>query len=532
MFNVIIRNGSIIDGSGSPEFKGDVAVTATRIAEVGEIKGAEADLIIDASGLVVAPGFIDMHSHSDFTLPVYPTANSLLHQGITTAVIGQCGLSPAPLRKETRREVTTYLDAFRGSFGTPSLPWEKWGSFHDYLSFLSGTGISLNVAPLVGHGVIRAAVMGFDTGPANHDQLVRMQEELSQSMEQGALGISTGLIYPPGSYASTDELIELFRPLKQLGGIYFSHIRGEAGTLLQAISEAIAIARETGVALEISHFKAARRNNWEKAGKALEMIDRAQAEGLDVTADMYPYVAGSTALVAFLPEWAQEGGKQAILKRLMDETTRQKMVSSMKSEGYSREVEWDGVMISGSPKNPLYEGQFISTLAARSNQSPHEWIFDALHETDLNMGMVIFSISEDNVKLQMTHSAMMIGTDGTGLMHCGSMASKAPHPRCYGTFPRVLGNYVRNEKVISLKEAIFKMTAYPAKKLGIRDRGTIKKGFQADLVIFDPATIIDKATYEKPDQDPIGVFHVFVNGQLVIHNGQHTGSRPGMILTR
>jgi N-acyl-D-amino-acid deacylase len=473
-----------------------------------------------------------MHSHSDFTLPVYPTADSLVHQGITTAVVGQCGLSPAPLREKTRDMVVTYLYSYLDSFGIQSLPFEEWDHFGQYLAFLSKMGTSVNIVPLVGQGLIRAAVMGFASGQATPDQLIQMEKEVRQAVDEGAFGVSTGLIYPPGSYAAMNELICIVRPLTETGGIYFSHIRGEAATLLPAISEAIRIGQEAGAAVQISHFKAAHRNNWGKAGLALQLIDRARGDGFDITADMYPYTAGSTALVAVLPEWAQEGGKPDILNRLTHSKIRQDIVSSMKADGFAHELEWDKVMISGSPMNSDYKGKFISALSAESGKSPYEWIFDALVETDLNLSMVIFSMSEENLKFQLAHPAMMIGTDGTGLRLCGSSAKKAPHPRCFGTFPRILGHYVREEKIISLEDSIWKMTGLPAKKLGLKDRGFLRKGYQADLVLFDPARIGDRATYEEPNQYPTGMIHVMVNGRLVIHDGNHTGARPGMILRK
>lgn len=525
MFNILIQNGLVIDGSGAPRYRADVGITGDHIAEIGQLKDAEAQEVIDASGCVVTPGFVDMHSHADFTLPICPTADSLVHQGITTAVIGQCGASPAPLLAETREQVVAMLE----SENRP-LPWDKWSTFGSYLDYLREIGLSINVVPLVGQGMIRSAVMAFSAEPATEEEIARMQAEVIKAMDEGAVGVSTGLIYTPSSYASTEELIAVIRPVGERNGFYFTHIRGEGDTLLEAIAEAIRIGRETGAAVQISHFKAAGRDNWHKSALALELIDQARAEGMDVTADMYPYLAGGTGLVAALPEWAQEGGKEAILKRLADPQTRQKMTADMKSTGFFRIAEWDKVLISHSPKRREYEGRYIADLAAESDKSPHEWIFDALLETECDISMILFMMSEDNREQELRHPAMMIGTDAYGLATEGPLSEGKPHPRSFGTFPRVLGRYVREKGVISLEEAIWKMSGFPAKKLRWPDRGLVKKGYKADLVILNPDTVADRATYEAPHQYPVGIPHVIVNGKLVIHNGVHTQARPGNVL--
>ena len=300
--------------------------------------------------------------------------------------------------------------------------------------------------------------------------------------------------------------------------------------LLEAVAEAIRIGRETGAAVQISHFKAAGSENWHKSALALELIDQARDEGLDVTADMYPYLAGGTSLVAALPEWAQEGGKETISKRLTDPQTRQKMTTDMQSTGFFRIAEWDKVLISSSPKRRNYEGQYIADLAAETNKSPYEWIFDALVETEGDINMIFFAMSEDNREEELRHPAMMIGTDASGLATEGPLSKGTPHPRGYGTFPRVLGHYVREQGVISLEEAIWKISGFPAQKLRWPDRGLVKESCKADLVILNPDTVADRATYEAPHQYPVGIPHVIVNGKLVIHNSAHTRARPGNVL--
>ena len=401
------------------------------------------------------------------------------------------------------------------------------GGFLDYLKEI---GVSLNVTPIVGQGLIRSAVVGFSAERPTEDQMDEMQRLVEQAMDEGAIGISTGLIYPPGSYASTEELIEVTKPVGRRGGIYFSHIRGEGDSLLEATREEIEIGRKTGARIHHSHFKAAGRENWGLAEPALQLIDDANAEGLQMTSDMYPYTAGATSLIAILPEWAQEGGLEDIVKRLSDKATRVKMTESMKNEGFFKVAEWDKVLIPGSA-NPAHKGKYIAELADAEGKTPHEWIFDALLETRGQIGMILFMMSEDNVKKQLSHPSMMIGTDGSGVPFEGKFAQGGAHPRSLGTFPRVLGKYVREEKALTLEDAVRRMTGYPAWKLGFSDRGLIQTGYQADLVVFDPETILDKSDFIKPFQKPVGIDYVLVNGQTVVKDNVHTHARPGVITT-
>jgi N-acyl-D-amino-acid deacylase len=527
MLDILIQNGQVVDGSGAPRTRADVGVVGAHIVEVGQLEGAEARTVIDASGCVVTPGFVDMHSHADFTLPVWPTADSLVHQGITTIAAMQCGASPAPLLDGTREQVLAMMESEE-----MPLPWDEWSTFGSYLDYLTRIGISVNVVPMVGQGTVRSAIVAFSAEPANEEEIARMQAEVVKAMDEGAIGVSTGLIYPPGSYARTEELVAITRPAGERDGFYFSHIRGEGDTLLEAITEAIHIGRETGAAVQISHYKAAGHDNWEKSARGLELIDQARAEGLDVTVDMYPYLAGGTGLVAALPEWAQEGGKEAIAGRLTDPQTRQKMTADMQSTGFFRIAEWDKVLVSGSPRKQEYEGRYIADLAAEAGKSPHDWVFDALLETEGDISMILFMMSEDNRKQELRYPFMMIGTDGAGLATEGPMARGLPHPRSYGTYPRVLGRYVREQGVITLEEAIWKMSGLPAQTLRWTDRGLVKKGYKADLVVLDPDTVADQATYEAPHQYPVGISHVLVNGKLVIHDNSHTQARPGDVLKR
>jgi N-acyl-D-amino-acid deacylase len=527
MFDLLIKNGQVIDGSGAPSFQADVLIQGDRIADVLPPGKAEAAGSIDARGQVVAPGFIDMHSHGDFTLPACPSADSLIHQGVTTAVVGQCGFSMAPLLPLTRAEVIISLETRKYP-----VPWDKWTDFGSYLDFMDGLPLAINVVPLAGQGTIRAGVMGFVSGRADSSQMEKMQAEVRKAMEQGAWGISTGLIYPPGSYASTEELVELVSPAGRLKGFYFTHLRNEGRSLLQAVAEAIRIGRETGAAVQIGHLKAGWPANWEKQAKALEMIDKARKEGLDIHADVYPYLAGATSLKSLLPDWAQEGGKDATLRRLKDHGLRQRMSAGMKEEGFSGEASWDRIRISRSGLRPEYAGCFVSELASRAGQPPEEWVFDALLQSDLDMGMITFMMSEENLKAALRHPAVMIGSDSTVLSTEGPLAQGAPHPRAFGTFPRIISRYVREEKALSLEEAVYKMSGLSARRLGLEDRGLIKPGRKADLVVFDPGAIQDRATYEAPFQYAEGISLVICNGLPVFAEGKTTGVHPGRVLRR
>lgn len=527
MLDILVRNGEVVDGTGEPRFRADVGIAGDRVVEIGTLPDAEATTVIDASGCVVTPGFVDMHSHTDFTLPINPTADSLVKQGITTAVVGQCGSTTVPLLTETREQVIASMK----SEDRP-LPWDEWSTYGSFLDYLARIGTSINVVPLVGQGTIRASVMGYVADPADTAQMTRMKTEVVSAMDDGAIGVSTGLIYPPGSYAKTEELIEFTRPAGERDGHYFSHIRGEGRTLLDAVAEAIRIGRDTGAAVHIGHFKAAGRENWDKSAQALELIDRARADGLAITADLYPYMASSTGLGAMLPEWAHEGGKEAVLERLNDGETRKRMKDGMASGVYSRGAEWDKVLISRSPRNRDYEGRCVAELAAETGKNPRDWVFDALLETELDVSMVKFGMSEENRVQELRHPAMMIGTDGSGLATEGPLSTGVPHPRSYGAFPRVLGHYVRELGVIPLEQAIWKMSGLPAQMLRWTDRGQLKPGSRADVVVLNPGTVSDRATYEAPHQYPEGIHHVIVNGQIVVRDGTHTQSRPGAILGR
>ena len=520
MKRTVIKNGMLLDGSGGQVKKGDILIEDDRIVEIGEFSDLQADIEIDATNKAVSPGFIDIHSHADASLPLAPYAESDAYQGITTVVTGQCGFSPAPLSPETRE---SFLEGLGDT--SASKLWEKVDSFGSFLDLLEKQGISINVEPLVGHGTIRIAVMGYSDKRPTEEQIEAMQRYAERAMDEGAIGISTGLIYPPGYYSTTEELIEVTRPVAQKGGLYFSHVRGEGAELLTSIEEEMRIARATGAAVQHSHYKASGEANWGNSSRGLELIDRARAEGIDMTVDMYPYIASSNGLIDSLPDWSREGGLAKTMLRLKDPQERQRIRQTMERN------DWSKNLLAGSP-NPAHVGRYVADLAAEANQDPAEWVLDALLETNGSIDRIAFGMSEENVKMQLQYAHMMIGTDGYGIPPEGPLSEGAPHPRSFGTFPRVLGKYVREENVLTLEKAIRKMTAMPAEKLGLKDRGYLMPGYKADIVVFDPLTVKDQATFVNPKQYPLGIEQVFVNGQLVIRDGMHTHALAGRILSR
>ena len=520
MIDLVIKNGHVLDGSGNPGTAADIAVEGDRIVDIGNLDGLEAKEVLDVKGKVVSPGFIDMHSHSDISLLVAPYAESLAYQGITTVVTGQCGISPSPVSEKFKKDYLKTLgaEAFGDLFSGIK-------SFGDFLDFLEKQGTSINVEPLVGHGTIRAAVMGYSSEKANPEQLKQMQQLVEESLDEGAIGISSGLIYPPGYYSDTHELIECTKPVGKRNGFYFSHVRGEGASLLQSIQEEFEIGKATGASLQHSHYKASGKANWDKAEQGLEMIEKIRESGLEMSVDMYPYIASSNGLIDSLPDWTREGGVESTYRRLKDPLTREKI--RLEIDG----IEWDKVLISGC-SNETYVGKYVSELAKEAGKDAYEWFFEAILETGPETDKIVFGMSEENVKMQLQYHAMMIGTDGYGIPPQGPFSAGAPHPRSFGTFPRVLGKYVRKEKVITLEQAINKMCGMPAEKLRLTDRGLLEKGYKADIVIFDPENVVDKAVFTDPKQYPRGIEYVLVNGKFVIRDKKHTKELSGKILSR
>jgi N-acyl-D-amino-acid deacylase len=525
-----IEGATVIDGTGAAGARADVGIRDERIAAVGDLGRERAANRVSALGKMVAPGFIDMHSHSDWRLWANRRAESKIRQGVTTEVVGNCGFSPAPVSTE-------FLEDLRGFalYVPPAMDF-RWRSVGEYLKAFDDEGTALNVVQLVGHGTLRIAAMGFARRAPAAGELTRMQRLLADAIEDGAWGLSTGLIYAPGSYATTDELIELASVAARHRGFYASHIRGEGATLLDAVGEAIRIGRAADLPVQISHLKAAGRPSWGRVTEALALIDAARVEGVDVSADVYPYTASSTTIRTLLPDWALEGGVDAMLARLAEPEARARVRKELQAPvgaGHSLldRVGWDNVMIAACARRKDAEGQRLSELAVARGMDPLDAALELIVDERGKAYMILFQLDERDVQVVLRHPRVMIGSDGSALAPYGELGAGKPHPRSYGTFPRVLGEYVREQRTLTLAQAVHKMTGMPAQRLGFRDRGVIRVGAYADLVVFDARTVADRATYEAPHRYPEGVEHVLVNGRFVIKDGQHTGSLPGRVLT-
>ncbi len=531
MVDLLLRNARIVDGTGNPWFFGDVGVAEGRIVTVGDSTGWPARRTIDVAGAVLSPGFIDLHTHSDFTLPRFPRAEAMLRQGVTTQVVGNYGFSPFPVQRdrlELLRSYAAFIDA--------GLLWE-WDDAAGYIEHLQRLPLAVNVALQVGHGTVRIAVMGFDNRSPTPSELGAMERLVGQAFEQGAFGISSGLIYVPGSYSRTDELVALARVAKRYKGFYSSHVRGEGDTLIAAIDEALTIGRLADVPIQLSHHKAVGKRNWGRVATTLSMLDQARAEGRDVLADQYPYTAGSTTLTALMPPWAMEGGVEAMLGRLQAPDSRARILAEIKGNGQGaaadsqREFDPEVIMISHVPEGPnkWCEGMMLTDIAAKRDEHAVETAMFLLERERGAVQMIVFAMSEDDVRRVMQHPAVAIASDGWTL---SPAAGGKPHPRSYGTYARVLGRYVREERVLSLEEAVRKMTSLPAQRLGCYDRGLIRPGCIADLVIFDPDRVAERATFRDPHKYCDGVTHVLINGQVVIEEGEDTGATTGSVLKK
>lgn len=518
MLDILIKNGAVIDGTGSPWFKAEVGIKKGKIVQVGWIDES-AEEVLDVSGLVVAPGFIDTHSHSDLMLLAEPLAKQKIMQGVTTEVIGQDGLGEAPLSDEMVSDWRRYLSGLNGN---PNIDWD-WRTFSEYLSKLEEAKPSVNVASLVGHGNLRMIVMGMENRKPSPTQLGEMKSLLDEAMRQGAFGLSTGLIYPPCIYSETSELIELCKVVSPHRGIFVAHMRDEGDRLLESIEEVIRIGREANIPVHISHFKASGERNWGKAGLALQALYEARRQSVDVTVDQYPYTAGSTFLSSLLPSWVHEGGTEAMLKRLAEEDTRKLVVAELSSSRRGSDWGWDSVYVTAvkTQINKRFEGKSLEEIASFKRMTPMEALIDLVVDEENEATMVSFSMSEDDVQTIMKSHLSMVCTDGILL--------GKPHPRAYGSFPRVLGKYVR-EGVTRLEDAVKKMTSAPATRFGLLDRGLIKPGMWADITVFNPEKIADTATYQNPVQFPQGIEYVIVNGEITVQNGEHLGTRAGRIL--
>jgi N-acyl-D-aspartate/D-glutamate deacylase len=528
-WSLLIKNGTVVDGSGAPAVAADVAVEGDRIVAVGADLAGEAARTIDARGLMVAPGFIDIHSHSDLVYDKCPSAESKVRQGVTTEVVGMCSFSPAPVAPGRAEVVREWAGGISGG-----LPIE-WETFPEYLEHLRRLGPSVNIVQFVGHGALRLATVGPVNRAATKDEQAAMERLLSQAMEAGAFGFSTGLVYAPSVYGSTEELIALARSMASRGGLYFSHIRGEAATLEDAVDEAIRIGAEGGVPVQISHVKASGRENWGKMDRVLRAIDAARARGQDVTGDVYPYPAGSTKMDNLLPGWMHDGGISKLLERLGDPAARRRAIQDCLVDGErwrtgSGAMGWDEIMIATCSK-PELPGLHLAELARRTGKAPAETMMDLVRDEHAGVSMIVFSQSEDNVATVLGYGHTMIGSDSLSL-HAGPGPHPGkPHPRSYGTFPRVLGVYCREKRLFSWETAVHKMTGMPAAKLGFKSRGLVRAGFTADLALFDPVTVRDVATFADPHRHPAGIPYVVVNGRVVVEGPRFYALPAGRVLT-
>ncbi len=536
-YDLVIKGGKVVDGTGNPWYRGDVAISNGKIAVVGKLGDVKAGKFIDAGGLLVAPGFIDAHSHSDGKVLVYPQMESTLAQGITTVVAGQCGESPAPLNPEMRG----LFEEQASKYMPPGVEYKiTWTTFDEYLKEVEKVGVAANIAHHVGHGTIRTAAMGFEDRQPSEEELEEMRGLTEEAMEAGAYGLSTGLIYPTGMFAKTDEIVELAKVAARFGGVYDSHIRGEGATLLKALAEAIEIGERAGLPIHISHHKAAGRSAWGQSIKTLRMMEEARKRGVDVTFDQYPYRAGSTSLVTLLPPWAHDCGNEKLLERLRAPEDRERMRREIETgllgwENFAGNLGWENITVTfvGSEKNKQVEGKNIVEIKEmRGDPDEFTALYRLLLEEEGTAQMVIFAMQEDDVRRIMQHPLGMVGTDSSSIAFTGPFAMGKPHPRTFGTYPRILGRYVREEGVLRLEEAVRKMSSLPAQRFGILYRGFIKPGMWADVTIFDPDIVIDRATYQNPQQPPEGIPYVIVNGVVAVDNGRCTGELVGKVLRK
>lgn len=528
-YDIIIRNGTTYDGSGSAPFNGDLAINADTIAALGNLKNARGKMVIDAANMAIAPGFINMLSWADKSLIEDGSSQSDIRQGVTLEVMGE-GWSNGPLNDAMKKEEIEKQGDIKYDI--------QWSTLGEYLDFLEKKGVSTNIASFVGATTIRINVIGYANRPPSDEELISMKKLAKQAMEEGAIGISSALIYAPASFSKTDELIELCKEVSALNGMYISHIRSEGNKLLESLDELIEISKEAQIKAEIYHLKAAGTGNWHKMDLAINKIDSARNTGLDITANMYTYIAGGTGLYATMPQWVQEGGHDAWVARLKNPAIKARVIKEMMAPG----EDWENFLyMVGSPENIILAvfktdslkyltGKTLAHVAESRKLSPSETIIDLVINDNSPVQSIFFLMTEDNIRKQIALPWVSFGSDEQSLAPEGVFLKSNPHPRAYGNFSRLLGKYIRVEKIISLEEAIRRLTSLPASNMKIQKRGLLKKGYYADIVVFDPQTISDHATFTKPHQYSTGVSEVFVNGKQVLKNGQHTGAKPGRVV--
>lgn len=523
MYDIIIKNVKIYDGGGGKPFVSDVGIKGDRITKVGIINRLESAEIIKGEGLCLCPGFVDIHSHSDYYLLIDPLAQSKVRQGVTMEIGGNCGYSAAPISGgplEERKKI------YKEQFGLNL----DWTDLKGYIEKINRNGISVNYCQLVGHNTVRASVMGSVDREPSSDEMKTMERIIEDAMDSGAVGMSVGFAYPPSCFAKKEEVALLCKTIKKMGGIFTTHIRNEGKTLIESIEEVIDIARESDVRLQVSHLKTSGEENWEKLDRVFELIESAIDDGIDIACDRYPYTAGNTGLQAVLPDWVFEGGKEKVIERLKNNKTGNDIRNELLTR-YSSD-DWDSVMISQvvTDKNKEIEGKSVKKGAEFLNKNILDFVVDLLIEENMEVDAIYFSMNEDNMKKILKKDYVMIGSDSGARSHNGMLGAGLPHPRTFGTFPRVLGKYCREEKLFDLSTAIYKMTSFPCERIGIKQRGKIKEGYFADIVIFNPDTVSDTATYESPKKYPDGIEYVIVNGRITVKKGEHTGVKTGRML--
>jgi len=521
-FDIIIHHGRVFDGLGQEPTAVDVGIRGDRIIALGDLSGRSCGQTIDAAGQAVSPGFIDVHTHSDMPLLVNPKAESKIRQGVTTEILGNCGDSPFPLDEVKSLESIT---ALRNEYKIKI----DWRDLAGYLHRLEKNGISVNVVPLVGHSALRQAVMGTDHREPTAVEMAKMKSILRDYLHQGARGLSTGLEYKPGMYAATAELIELCKEVANVGGVYATHLRNEDVAVQEALAEALAIGAASGCRVQISHLKASQKRNWYKTPLLLTALEQARINGVVVCADRYPYTAYSTSLKLLFPFWSREGSNKDFIARLQSESEWKKILVFLQDK-INALGSWQSVMITrlSSKERKGFQGKTIAQLAAGSDA--FQFVRQLLIDENGDVGMCGFGMSEEDTAAILAHPYTMVGSDGDALAPYGILSGGTPHPRSYGSFPRYLGLYVREKKILPLAEAIRRITSFACQHFSLVDRGVIAAGKFADLAIFNPDTIIDQSTFTSPHQYPLGISCVIVNGRVVIHNDRHTGEQPGRIL--
>ncbi|MBO0723011.1 MAG: D-aminoacylase [Blastocatellia bacterium] len=512
-FDLLIRGGRIVDGTGNPSFIGDVGVRDGRIAAIGKLAEAQAARTIDGAGLVVAPGFIDIHNHSDETILADGDAQSFIHQGVTSMIFGE---------------------------GESAAPTDQWRDFSSYFAELQRRGISTNIGSYLGSSTVWVKIHGSSAGPPSAAELQRMRAAVREAMEQGALGVASSLSGPPGVWIDTDTLVAMCEVAAEYGGIYSTHLRTEGEGVFKAVAEAIEIGRRANIPVDVIHLKIAEHKLWGKMPELVALIAKTRAQGQLIEANVYPYRAGQNNLSSIIPPWAHEGGSQAMIKRLKDPALRPRLEKEILNgipgsdwyDHYTATGGWDGMLLVtlGNPNYKQFEGKRMSEVIKAIGKPPLTVLFELLEENEGSVPTVYFHHSEEDMRYALKQPFVSIGSDGTAVKTEGPLAAGHPHPRYYGTFPRVLGRYVREEKLLSLEEAVRKMTSANAAKIRLFDRGLLRPGQWADLTVFNPDTIIDNATFENPHQYASGVEYVIVNGKIVLEHGKHTGARPGAIL--